>query len=261
MVSFLKIMVLISTMSMLHVGHCSINMQDNYIQTPNFIIFTKYRIVDDRPINIYIEGDGNAWETKTKLSSDPTPKNPESMLLAMIDKNPNVVYIARPGQYLKEEDLKKCSSDYWSLKRYSEDVVIAINQVIDHYVKEKHNKVHLIGFSGGGTIAALLPFYRNDILSVTTVAGNLDHKALGFITNTTLLKFSLNPQDFAYKYPKIPQHHIIGNKDHLLKENITIKFALTQPHVNCIKISIVSEQGHSNWSKLWLDLQQQLPDC
>lgn len=263
MPKYLKIIVIFLTLTILHVGNASSELIDNYIETDNFKIFTKHRITSSGTINIYIEGDGNAWETKYKLSKDPTPKNPESLYFAKSDTNNNVVYIARPCQYLNSEDLGRCKSKYWSTARYSEEVIESINKVISFYTeKYKSTGINVIGFSGGGTIASLLPFYRNDIKSITTVSANLDHKALRFKTNTTPLYKSLNPQDFTKKYPKIPQHHIVGEKDKLIDESIIFAFSLYQPHPECIKISTVSNQGHSRWQDIWTKLSSPpLPEC
>ena len=45
-------------------------------------------------------------------------------------------------------------------------------------MKENRIKgIHLIGYSGGGAIAVLTASRREDVLSVRTIAANLDHSA------------------------------------------------------------------------------------
>ena len=70
------------------------------IKAGDFALMT-YQRFDKRldNISIYIEGDGRAWETKYRLSEDPTPSNPVALRLAAVDPAANIAYIARPGQY------------------------------------------------------------------------------------------------------------------------------------------------------------------
>jgi hypothetical protein len=39
----------------------------------------------NQTLTIYIEGDGRTWITRSKLSSNPTPKNPLALKLAVLD--------------------------------------------------------------------------------------------------------------------------------------------------------------------------------
>ncbi|MBY0406928.1 MAG: hypothetical protein K2Q01_04500, partial [Rickettsiales bacterium] len=52
------------------------------------------------PVRVYIEGDGNAWLTRSQPSPDPTPFVPVALQLALRDPSANVAYIARPCQYI-----------------------------------------------------------------------------------------------------------------------------------------------------------------
>jgi len=246
-----------------HTGHCRSNYTDNYIHTSRFKIFTSAKIKDNLPLYVYIEGDGNAWDSKYKLSSDPTPRRDTVLDLAELDSHPNVLYIARPCQFLSAKDLKGCESKYWSKSRYSKEVIESISMVIDHYKKlHSTETIHLIGYSGGGTIASLLPIFRNDVLSVRTIAANLDHKTLSTTTKTSPLTNSLNPSDFINIYPKIPQHHIVGAKDELIDSDTILNFATLQQHNNCVMVSIFKNKHHNGWRKIWKNLHSEpVPKC
>ncbi|MGX8941887.1 hypothetical protein ACWWJF_17980 [Symbiopectobacterium sp. Eva_TO] len=50
----------------------------------------------DRPLHIYIEGDGRAWRDRYRVSGDPTPRRAMGLALAAEDTATNVVYLARP---------------------------------------------------------------------------------------------------------------------------------------------------------------------
>ena len=76
--------------------------------------------------------------------------------LAFGDDSPNVVYLARPCQYVEGTI---CSSYYWTVARFSSEVVEAEYEAIKKIVGD--NPVILIGFSGGAQIAGLVAVSRN----------------------------------------------------------------------------------------------------
>lgn len=53
---------------------------------------------------IYIEGDGYAFDVRGRATSDPTPRGTLMRELAFGDDSPNVMYLARPCQYVKSGD-------------------------------------------------------------------------------------------------------------------------------------------------------------
>ena len=193
------------------------NFDKVYVKTSNFELLTCQKI--NKPgaiLRIYIEGDGNAWKTRTVLSDDPTPRNPLALYLAMEDSSQNIVYIARPGQFPKD-GYEKVDSVYWSDKRFAKEVIESFNEVIDKIKKNaKANKIELIGYSGGGGIAVLVASGRNNVVSIRTVAGNLDHQALCKYHKASLLEGSLNPIDYAIRVKDIPQRHFVGSKDNIV---------------------------------------------
>ena len=68
-------------------------MEKHFIQTQTFDLaaWIKPTAKPDL-LTVYIEGDGLAWISRTRLSADPTPKNPLAMKLATIDPRLNVAY-------------------------------------------------------------------------------------------------------------------------------------------------------------------------
>ncbi len=52
-----------------------------------------------------------------------------------------------------------------------------MNVAIDK-LKQKYNseKLQLIGYSGGGAVVTLVASQRSDVISLVTIAGNLDHQ-------------------------------------------------------------------------------------
>lgn len=163
---------------------------------------------------IYIEGDGFAWAGRTRPSSDPTPKNPVSLRLALEDSTTAVVYMARPCQYTMGEERKGCDARYWTTHRLSEEVIAALDAAIDR-VKAVHgaSRIELIGYSGGGAAAVLLASRRIDVDLLVTVAANLDTAMWTDLQGLTPLLGSLNPIHHAAAVRAIPQVHLAGGGD------------------------------------------------
>ena len=53
-----------------------------------------------QPLTVYLEGDGLAWASRTRPSTNPTPTDPVALKLAALDRSANVAYLARPCQYV-----------------------------------------------------------------------------------------------------------------------------------------------------------------
>ena len=113
------------------------NLVQQKIATDDFLLTTYQRFdatSDNKQMVVYIEGDGMAWISRDQLSSNPTPVQPIALKLASIDTNANVLYVARPCQYLWPQKMNRCSSRYWSDKRGSEEVISSINQPNGWYI-------------------------------------------------------------------------------------------------------------------------------
>ena len=226
------------------------------LQVGEFDLVTFHRgLAGARFVTVYIEGDGRVARTRTQLSDDPTPRSPVGLDLALADPSPAVLYLSRPCQYLTETELAHCDSRYWSLARYSEAVVSATDQAIDwalHASGMSEPTVGLVGYSGGGAIAALVAARRTDVDWLVTVAGNLDHKTWTEIHALTPLRDSLNPVDFAEFLAEIPQHHLIGENDKNITSAVAKSYmrAFSDQH----QISLRPVPGfthHCCWIDIW----------
>ncbi|MCX5714511.1 MAG: alpha/beta hydrolase [Candidatus Omnitrophica bacterium] len=227
-----------------------------YVKAGGFTLMTYQRFSKlSDSISIYIEGDGRAWETKHRLSEDPTPSNPVALTLTTVDPAKNVAYIARPGQY-SLSGFPECNSKYWSSRRFAPEVVESINKAID-ILKEKSGAkyVELIGYSGGGAIAILVAARRSDVVALRTVAGNLDPRALSEYHHVSQLDGSMNPPDVAQKVAHIPQRHFVGSKDKVIPFAIVESFVKMEGDNGCQRITIVDGASHNDgWYKRWKEL-------
>lgn len=251
-------------------GGCSLH---NYIQNTNqfistqkltkdlistnmfdIVTFTQNSLTSDT-LRIYIEGDGMAWISRYKPSNDPTPANPIALKLMLKDKYSNTLYIARPCQYLQENEKRNCTKEYWTNKRFSKEVVESMDDVINYYQKRyEFKKIELIGYSGGGAIALLVSSFRDDISKVVTVAGNLDPDYWTNYHKVSSLD-GLNPVDYVDKLKDIKQIHLIGEKDKIIDKSIFNSYLQKTSKKENIENRIYSNFTHhkgwiENWSKI-----------
>ncbi len=226
-----------------------------------------------QPAHIYIEGDGLAWISPSEASMDPTPMNPVALNLAAMDKNPNVIYIARPCQFSGNEiwrnalpkynKAKNCPLKYWTSARYAPEVIASMSTALDE-IKRRYQipEFHLIGYSGGATVAALLAADREDVKSFRTVAGNLDPDTFTTIHDVTPLTESLNPIDRAAELRFIPQHHFIGGEDEVVPPVIYSSYKQAVSPSQCLATSFVPDAGHEyGWVDKWPEFLKRPLGC
>ena len=227
-----------------------------YVKAGDFTLMTYQRFnKSSGSISIYIEGDGRAWETKHKLSEDPTPSNPVALRLVAVDPADNVAYIARPGQY-SLSGFPECDPKYWLGSRFAQEVVEAFNKTID-ILKEKSGAkdVELVGYSGGGAIAVLVAARRSDVIALRTVAGNLNTKALSEYHHVSQLDGSMNPMDVAQKVTYILQRHFVGSRDKIIPPMIAESFVKMEGDKDYERITVVDDTTHNDgWEKRWKEL-------
>jgi len=215
-----------------------------------------------KPLHVYIEGDGFAWASRTRLSDDPTPFRPVALQLASQDPAANVVYLSRPCQYTPRNLEPHYDADYWSSMRFSKEVIDSMNDAVGRLkVASVAQEIHLIGYSGGGTVAVLLAARRNDIVTLRTVAGNLDPEALNRYHRVSPFRENLDPMDIASQLSNLPQRHFIGNKDNIVPSFIAENFVHAINNPRCVEITAVDAEHLDGWSKSWPELLQMSVDC
>ena len=241
--------------------------EKHLIKTDPFVLtsYQKFETPHEALI-VYIEGDGRSVTASQQISSNPTPRNPMALKLAVLHTSAsNVAYLARPCQYTPFYLDQACHPDVWSHARFSEKVIHSMNTAIEK-LKEKANAtdVHLVGFSGGGAVATLIAARRNDVATLRTVAGDLDHATLSQYHRTPPLQNSLNPRSFVVNLTTIPQYHFSGEKD------LTVPPFVTEDFVNdlrllgnhCAKRMVLRDANHhKGWEENWTELLRIPVDC
>ena len=204
--------------------------------------------------NVYIEGDGAAYTSPKEWNDNPTPKNPVALHLASRDLSDNVIYLARPCQYTTGTDAgSNCTPAIWKESRYAQEAIASFNTALDEMASRyRISGFNLIGYSGGGGIAAILAAQRTDILSIRTVAGILDHEVHTTMHGAEPLSDSLNPVDFAIELTKVPQYHFIAGQDNIVPPAILHSFLQAMPPTQCTQTKFVQEAGYEEgWVEQW----------
>lgn len=240
-------------------------LQATVIGTDSFHIQAWHRLQADRgvPLHVYIEGDGHAWRRRYQRSSDPTPREPLGLELAAADRTANVIYLARPCQYTLARDAAQCGPRYWTGARYSEAVIASLDQalsVLKHAQGRDDARIVLIGYSGGGTVAALLAARRDDVRALITIAANLDHQAWTRGHGDTPLSASLNAADIAGKIRALPQIHFAGGQDKTVPLAVIRSYLRRMGDTGETSLRIIPGfDHHCCWLRAWPRLLCQTP--
>ncbi len=241
-----KINKIFITLFLLFVSGCAnknplTEFQFQTLTVPPYVVASWYRITEPgMPLRIYIEGDGHSFDAYNRPTNNPTPRSTFLRDIASKDPNPNVVYLARPCQYLQTST---CTQNDWTCARFSPQIVNSMEASVHLLSKKARTKdLILIGYSGGAQIAGLIAV-RNpkQIQKIVTIAGVLDQEAWTTYHQDTPLTGSLNLKDFQSIFKTIPQKHFVGGKDKVVPVELTKTFVGDDT-----KIVILPKADHQN---------------
>ena len=137
----------------------------------------------------------------------------------------NIAYLARPCQFRNDET--RCEADkqrFWGAARFAPEVIGATSAAIDAISEsvisprcaEQEIALTVVGYSGGGTLAALVAQHRRDVDGLVTLAANLDHDAWTTYHRVSPLTGSLSLLSSADRVVGIPQAHLRGTHDKIV---------------------------------------------
>ncbi len=197
--------------------------------------------VTDQPLLVVIEGDGAAWHRNGKPPTDPTPRSGIGAKLASaLVADHSVLYLARPCQYLPAAQLANCSAHYWTDRRFTETPLAALNRLIDR-TRLPNEKIILIGYSGGGLLAAQLALLRSDVVALLTVASPLDLGAWTRLHSISPLTIALSGMDLtsALAAAAFEQRHLFGSDDRVVPPELAARLPANS-------VRIVQGLGHDD---------------
>ena len=209
------------------------------IQTNGYQIATWQKISNpkNKTIHIYIEGDGNSYDSFGYPSSDPTPHGNMMRDLATRDNFENVVYMARPCQFIMDES---CSITDWTDGRFSKRIMDSMSVAVKQIAKNKN--IVLIGYSGGAMVSGLI-IKRNPDIKVDkwiTVAGVLNHEKWTTYFDDLPLYKSLDMNTL----PKVPQTHFVGGQDSV------VPYDLAKTWADADSIELIPNATHDDFGDL-----------
>ena len=217
------------------------------ILTDTFTLYSYQKILTpNKPIKIYIEGDGFAFNHRGIATKDPTPRSYFLRNLAFSDNNQNVVYLARPCQYILNKN-PICSKRHWTTARFAPEVVRSMSDAVKQIAGQ--NEVILIGFSGGAQIAGLIGALNPDIKvkKIITIAGNLDHLTWTQHHNLPSLTESMSLEDYRSIFIELPQIHYVGTKDNNTTPEITKNFIKNEKLI----VEVDGASHNKGWEKIY----------
>lgn len=217
------------------------------------IAYVPSAITASETLTVYMEGDGLAWLSPSRPSDDPTPRDPIALKLALQHASGAAAYLARPCQFVEANNARGCITDYWTERRFAPEAIEASNQAIDALKQRFHaDRLVLVGYSGGGAIAALVAARRQDVARLVTVAGNLDHVAWTTLHRVSSLEGSLNPADAWRDLQRIPQIHFVGAKDKNISVEVAHAYRARFPADARPPLKIVPNADHACcWADRW----------
>lgn len=221
------------------------------IQANDFKIASWQKISNPQSwYKVYIEGDGYAFNRYGQPTSDPTPRGTLMRELAFGDNNPNVIYLARPCQYVMSS---VCSQKYWTTARFAPEVILAEYDAIKQIVG--NSPVILVGFSGGAQVAGLVASAQSglNIKKIITIAGNLDHHAWTDFHNLPSLDESMNLENYHTQFMKIPQIHYAGSDDEVIPPLLIKNFVGQNTKV----ITVNGATHNTGWKNIYTAIQQE----
>lgn len=202
----------------------------------------------DSRLRVYLEGDGRAWISASQPSLDPTPRTLLVARLALADPRPSV-YLARPCQFVRSPE---CAVRYWTQRRFSREVLDSLSQALDQLQRRHGNRdFELIGYSGGGALVLLLAAERDDIAQVQTLAGNLSPRLWARQLKLSPLDGSLEPLDVAERLRALPQRHLAGIADPLIRPQLHRDYAAQLGPSRCLTLLTLPADHHAGWLEHW----------
>lgn len=177
-------------------------------------------------LTVVIEGDGRAHDRAGRPTRDPTPSDPLGLRLAAAWPEGPVAWLARPCQYTRRAD-PACRPEDWTSDRFGPEALAALDAAVDALKQGAGaTQVRLVGWSGGGVMAAALARRRADAVGLATFAAPLD---VGAWTRAMRLSpLRLAPEAADDPLPRrVAQVHFLGARDKVAPLAVALPAART----------------------------------
>lgn len=215
------------------------------------VAFTAGTVRGSTTLHVYVEHDGTPWIEPTRFAQDPTPRTPVALELMARDTGPRLL-LGRPC-YFSPQDDPRCTPLMWTHRRYSPEVVRSMVAALRSFLTaQPYQRVVLIGYSGGGTLAWLMAADVPETVEVVTLAANLDIDYWASLHGYSPLAGSLNPTLQPALSPAITQIHYAGGRDDNVPPAVARSFAKRHPAAHVV---VIAEFDHlCCWIERWPQL-------
>ncbi len=213
------------------------------------------RLEGSGALHVYIEGDGRAFLTPTRVALDPTPRGPLMLRLMVLDPAPSI-YLGRPCYFGLARD-RNCSAAYWTTRRFAPEVVDSLAAALrSEATRAGASSIELYGHSGGGALAVLLAERITAVRRVITIGANLDTTAWCSLHGYTPLLGSLNPVDLRLPAERVQVLHLVGAEDTNTPPAFVESAAARAGAVG--SVHIISGYTHNCcWQDIWSEVLQE----
>jgi len=219
---------------------------------PGTVLVRRSRLKNDK-VWVFIESDGAAFGTwPTRTPATPTVKRSVALSLALQQKGGDVIYVARPCQFLLAElTSPKCDDpNLWTTQRFSHDAIELIEEVIKRTVGDNKRPVMLVGHSGGGTIALAIaqrkPF---PVACVITLGAPIDLKSWYGLWGAAPPATAVDPANAISVGQTVPSIFIFGEHDQLVPPSAIGRWTdviRASPRLHHIRINSTHGTGWHN---------------
>lgn len=167
-------------------------------------------------LTVIIEGDGRAHDWTGRPTADPTPARPVGLAIARAWPDGPRAWLGRPCQFVRRVD-PLCRAKDWTIDRFASTALAALDAGVDDLKRRAGaERVVLVGWSGGGVMAAALAARRDDVAGLVTLAAPLD--VAGWTAARGLTPLNLAPAVRALPSRPLatPQVHLLGARDRVV---------------------------------------------
>lgn len=196
------------------------------------------------PVIVVVESDGLAYLDYNTPSPDPTPNDPYGFWLAMYLASAlpsyDVVYAARPCQFLDEKELPKCRPGLWLNDRFGAEAQALVSAAIPAELAPRR-KIY-VGVSGGGVIAAHLALNAKDADMLIGVAAPMSLNDWAEHHNVRTFADADDPAAHAKELKRIPTASFAGKNDTV----VPAAFASTKYN----PVFVLPNATHANAAKM-----------
>ena len=110
-------------------------------------------------------------------------------------------------------------------------------------------------------MVTLVAARRDDVASIRTIAGYLDHQALNRAKGVSPLHGSLDPMTIASQIRNVPQIHYNGSKDRTIPIWVADSFVRAVGNPSCAVRETVRATHEDGWVEYWKKSGTRLPVC